>query len=175
MALLEKTSEAICNGISFFTVTEVKLMQYPKAPFPILVTLLPMVTEVKPVHPVKALFPMDVTLLGMVTEVKPLQYPKAHSPMDVTLLGIVTEVKPLQSRKALFPMDVTLLGIIVFLHPKMSVLVAVSMIALQLFLESNFGFPDSTTIVVKPQPEKALSPMDVTLWGIITKVKPLQP
>ena len=118
---------------------------------------------------------MDVTLLGISMEVKLLQPEKAPLPMDVTLLGIVTEVKPLHPEKALLPMDVALLGIIVFLHPVTSVLVAVSMMALQPFLESYFGFPDSTTIVVKPlQPEKAPSPMDVTLLGISMEVKPLQ-
>ena len=72
-------------------------------------------------------------------------------------------------------MLVTLLGIIVVLHPECSVFVAVSIIALQLFRESYTGFPSSTTIEVKPeQPLKALSPMLVTLLGIVTEVKPEQ-
>ncbi len=72
-------------------------------------------------------------------------------------------------------MFVTLLGMIVFMHPVTSVLAVVSMMALQPFLESYFGFPDSTTIVVKPlQLPKGLCEMDVTLLGIVTEVKPLQ-
>ena len=55
------------------TVTEVKLLQFQKAPSPMLVTLLGMVTEVKLLQVLKALPPMLVTLLGIVTEVKPEQ------------------------------------------------------------------------------------------------------
>ena len=50
--------------------------------------------------------------------------------MLVTLLGIVTEVKEEQPLKAPFSMLVTLLGMIVFWQPAISVLVAVSIIAL---------------------------------------------
>ena len=56
--------------------------------------------------------------------------------MLVTLSGIVTEVRPEQPEKAQSPMLVTLLGILVVLHPEISSFVDVSMIALQLFLES---------------------------------------
>ena len=56
--------------------------------------------------------------------------------MLVTELGIVIEVKPEQPKKAHSPMLVTELGMTVFLHPAISVPVAVSIIALQLFLES---------------------------------------
>ena len=56
--------------------------------------------------------------------------------MLVTELGIVIEVKPKQRAKAPSPMLVTELGMTVFLHHAISVPVAVSMIALQLFLES---------------------------------------
>ena len=70
----------------------------------------------------------------------------------------------------------TLLGIIVFEHPFIKVLVAVSIMALQLSRESYFGLPLSTLIDVKPlQPKKALSPMDVTLLGMVRDVRPLQP
>ena len=67
--------------------------------------------------------------------VKLLQYLKAPCPMLVTEMGIVMEGKP-ESRKAPSPMLVTELGMTVFLHPAISVPVAVSIIALQLFLES---------------------------------------
>ena len=74
--------------------------------------------------------------------------------MLVTLLGIVTEVKAEQPMKAYPSILVTLLGIIVVLHPKCSVFVAVSIIALQLFRESYTGFPSSTTIEVKREQEQ---------------------
>ena len=67
--------------------------------------------------------------------VKPEQFQKAWSPMLVTELGIVMEVKP-EPEKASLPMLVTELGMTVFLHPAISVPVPVSIIALQLFLES---------------------------------------
>ena len=71
-------------------------------------------------------------------------------------------------------MDDTLLGIMVFLHPIISVLLLVSMIALQLSRESYFVLPFSITIEVKPvQPRNAASPMDVTLLGMVIEVKPL--
>ena len=79
---------------------------------------------------------MLVTLLGMVMEVRPEQPENAYIPMLVTLLGMVMEVRPEQYSNARPPMLVTLLGIIVFLHPEIKVLVAVSIIALQLERES---------------------------------------
>ena len=69
-------------------------------------------------------------------EFRPLQPLKALLAIDVTLLGMVTEVRPLQLQNAPSPMDVTLLGIIVFLHPKINVFDAVSIMALQLLRES---------------------------------------
>ena len=105
-----------------------------------------------------------------------MQPKKASSPIDVTLFGMVTEVSPLQSSKADSPMDVTLLGIIVSEHPFIKVLVAVSIMALQLSRESYFGLPLSTLIDVKPlQPKKASSPIDVTLPGMVRDVRPMQP
>ena len=73
-------------------------------------------------------------------------------------------------------MLVTELGMIVLLHPVISVLVAVSIMALQLFRLSNTVLFSSTTILVKPlQREKALWPMLVTDIPIVTDVKPSQP
>ena len=66
--------------------------------------------------------------------------------MLVTPLGIVTLVKLVQPLKALLPMLVTLFGITVFLHPVIKVFVAVSIIALQLFLESYVLLLLSTVI-----------------------------
>ena len=57
--------------------TDVKLLQFLKAPLQIYLTLFGIVTEVNPVQPKNAYWPMDVTVLGMVTEVKPLQPRKA--------------------------------------------------------------------------------------------------
>ena len=70
--------------------------------------------------------------------------------MLVTLLPMVIEVRPLQPEKADCPMLVTLLGIFVFGQPAISVLDAVSIIALQLSRESYFVFPASTLIEVRP-------------------------
>ena len=64
---------------------------------------------------------------------------------------------------------------VVFLQPASKVFVAVSIIALQLSLESYLELPLSTTIDSKPlQPEKALPRIEVTELGMVTLVKPLQ-
>ena len=72
----------------------------------------------------------------MVTEVRPLQPSNAELPIVVTLEGMLMLVRPLQPSNAELPIVVTLLGIIVFWHPAISVLEAVSIIALQLSRES---------------------------------------
>ena len=73
-------------------------------------------------------------------------------------------------------MLVTLLGMVVSRHPAINVFVWVSIIALQLSLESYVELPSATAMEVKPeQPEKAQDPMLVTLLGISTEVKPEQP
>ena len=56
--------------------------------------------------------------------------------MTETELGISMLVSPEQLENAHSPMMETELGIIVFLHPDTKVLVAVSMMALQLLRES---------------------------------------
>ena len=155
--------------------TEVKPLQPEKAPAPIEVTEVGISTEVKPLQSEKALCPIDVTELGISTEVKPLQFANAYSPIEVTEVGITTEVKPLQPEKAEGPIEVTEVGMIVFLQPHIKELVAVSIIALQLSLESYTVFPLSTVMLSNPlQQEKALLPIDVTELGITTDVKPLQ-
>ena len=64
---------------------------------------------------------------------------------------------------------------IVFWQPAINVFVVVSIIALQLLRLSYFVFPFSTTMEVKlQQEEKALSPMLVTLLGMVTEVKLVQ-
>ena len=88
----------------------------------------------------------------------------------VTDDGIETENKPQQLAKAFPPIEVTVLGITVFLHPNIRVLVPVSIIALQLSLESYAKFPSSTeTAVIPEQFTKAYSPIDVTEAGIVTE------
>ncbi len=73
-------------------------------------------------------------------------------------------------------MLVTELGIIVVLQPAISVLVALSMIALQLLRESYFGLLASTDIILKPlQSSNAVFPILVTELGMVTAVRPLQP
>ena len=77
--------------------------------------------------------------------------------------------------KADSPMLVTLVGTMVLMQPIISVLEAVSIMALQLFRLSYIALALSTTILVKPMhQEKADSPMLVTLLGIVTLVKPEQ-
>ena len=73
-------------------------------------------------------------------------------------------------------MLVTLLGIVVSLHPAIKVFVLVSIIALQLSLESYIALSSATTMEVKlGQPLKAPPLMLVTLLGISTEVKLEQP
>jgi len=154
-------------------VTEVRPEQPEKAELPMLVTLLEMVMEVRPEQYANAQSPMLVTLLGMVMDVRLEQSWNALSPMLVTLLGMVMDVRLEQSWNALSPMLVTLLGMVVFLQPAISVLLAVSIIALQLSRESYFVFPDSTFMEVsKEQPENAADPMLVTLLGMVMVVRP---
>ena len=112
----------------------------------------------------------------MVIDVRPVHCMKAKLPISVTLLGIVTDVRPEQPKKAPPSIDVTLLGISVFLQPAIRVLVAVSMIALQLSRESYTVFPFSTDMDVRlGQLEKANPPINVTLLGIVSDVRAEQP
>ena len=77
-----------------------------------------------------------MTELGIVILVNPVQPLNASLPIVVTELGIVILVNPVQPLNASLPMEVTELGITVFWQPKISVLLAVSMMALQLPRES---------------------------------------
>ena len=88
---------------------------------------------------------------------------KASCPIPVTEWGIVMDVSPVQFVKALPLMNVTELGIIVFEQPAIKWFDDVSMIALQLPLESYALFPFSTLMEFSPEhPKKAQSPIDVT-------------
>ena len=74
---------------------------------------------------------MLVTELGMVMFVRPEQEANALTPIVVTLLGMIMLVRSEQPENAELPMLVTLEGIMVFLQPETSVLLKVSIIALQ--------------------------------------------
>jgi len=88
--------------------------------------------------------------------------------MAVTLLGILIVVSSSQPLKAAVPMVVTLLGIVVFLQPTIRVFVSVSIMALQLSLESYFELPVSTVMEASPgHCENASFPMEVTPLGIV--------
>ena len=63
---------------------------------------------------------------------------------------------------------------IVLSQPSINVFVEVSMMALQLFLESYTVLPFSTTIELKFEPPTVPS-IYVTLAGIVMEVRPLQP
>ena len=62
------------------------------------------------------------------------------------------------------------------LHPTIKVFDSFSIIALQLSRESYLVFPVSTLSELSPlQSEKAELPISVTLFGMVTEFKPLQP
>lgn len=99
---------------------------------------------------------ISLTEFGMKTVLIPEQPMKAIQPMETTEIGIVTDDNPEQPAKAPLPIAVIELGIIVFLHPAINSLVELSIIALQLCLESYFLFLLSTAKFVNlEQPAKA--------------------
>ncbi len=127
------------------TVIEVRLEQYEKTLSPMLVTLLGIVMAVRLMQPENALFPISVTLLGMVMEVRPEQLENAELPLLVTLIGMM-----------------------VFLHPAIRLFVFVSIIALQLSLESYVELLSSTIIVLRDEQFiKTIDPIVVTLSGMV--------
>ena len=79
---------------------------------------------------------MVVTELGIMMEVRLEQLENALLPIEVTELGMLMEVRLEQPENALSPMEVTELGMAVFMQPAINVLVAVSIMALQLLRES---------------------------------------
>ena len=90
--------------------------------------------------------------------------------MDTIVLGMVISVKGMYDKEKL-PKAVTLLGMMVVLQPLIRVLVAVSMMALQLYLLSYTVFPVSTTMVSSNTLlEKAYSRICVTDCGMYTEV-----
>ena len=86
--------------------------------------------------------------------------------MLVTLLGMVIVVRPEHFQNADLPIATTLSGMTEFLHPATNVFVAVSITALQSFLESYFVLFASTRIdsnpkteLISPQTEETLAPI----------------
>ena len=127
--------------------------------------------EVKLEQLVKGLRPIVVTLYGITIEVSPLQPLNAPLFIVITLLGISIAASLLWLENALSPIDFTVLGIVLFEQPAINSFVTVSMIALQLSLESNTTLPSSTIIEVKPeQYEKTPLPIVVKkmeFFGVI--------
>ena len=88
---------------------------------------------------------------------------------------MVIEVRPLQPLNADSPMLVTSFGMTVFWQPAISLLVEVSMMALQLLRESNVVLSSATVMVVRPlHLLNAPAYMLVTLSGIVTEVRLVQ-
>ncbi len=82
------------------------------------------------------------------------------------------DVKEEQPLNAEFPIEVTELGIVVVEHPAINVFVDVSIIPLQLFLESYTALFASTKIDAKEeQPPNTKFPIEVTELGIVMDVK----
>ncbi len=115
------------------------------------------------------------TLEGMIMEL--MEQPQNASwPMLVTLLGMEMEVRLEHPQKANPPMLVTVFGMVEFLQPAIRVLEDVSIMALQLFLESYLGFDGSIKMVFNiEQHQKTRLPMLVTLLPMVTEVSPEHP
>ena len=166
-------------------VMEVRSVCSQKAQSPMCVTLLGITVAAQPViNVLDAVSMIALQLLresniglpfSTMMEVKLIQPENGPSPRLVTLFGIVMAVRLEHPKKALSPMPVTLLGIIVDEQPAIKLLVAVSMIALQLLRESYTGLPFSTTMETRlEQLRNASFPMLVRLLGIIIEVRPEQ-
>ena len=130
----------------------------------------------KPEHWKNAPAPMVFTEFGMVkSPVRLKQNEKAPSPMEVTDSGMSIEVRPVRPQNAFSPIEVTVLGITVLAHPVSSSLVLVTMMALQLSLESKTGFAGSTVMPLNSQYLNELVPIDSTWLGMFrTPCMPLQ-
>ena len=92
---------------------------------------------------------MLVTEFGMIILARLVQLSNAPSPIILTELGMSIPVSSVHPANAPLPILVTELGITVFLQPVIIVLVAVSMIALQLLRESYFGFELATLMLAR--------------------------
>ena len=79
---------------------------------------------------------MVVTEFGMLMVVRLEQPENASHWIEVTEFGMLMAVRLEQPKNASSPIEVTEFGIVVFLQPAINVLVAVSIMALQLLRES---------------------------------------
>ena len=109
---------------------------------------------------------MEITELPMVTEVRPLQLEKAELPMNVTELGMVTEVRPerLQQQYA---------GTYLTLSPK------TKLVRLEQFPNGRPYESKSLQLSALKctdekllHPSNAFSPIEVTVLGMVTEVRP---
>ena len=97
-------------------------------------------------------------------------------PIDVAEFGIDKDVNPLHPQKEEAPINVTVAGILVLLQPTIRALVAETIIALQLSLESYLVFWGETIIEDKPEQFlKAPVPIEFNELPIFNDVKPLHP
>ena len=128
--------------------------------------------EARAEQPENALPPMVVTLSGMVMEARAEQPENALSPMVVTLSGMVIDAREEQPENAPLQITFTPSGIrVVDLHPAISLLVAVSMIALQLFRPSYTLLELSTSTEAREvQHAKTPRPIWITEFGITIEV-----
>jgi len=92
--------------------------------------------EARPEQPRNAQPSMFVTELGMSMLEREVHSANAIHWIEVTEFGMLMAVRLERPRNAPAPMEVTELGIVVFLQPAINVLVAVSIMALQLLRES---------------------------------------
>ncbi len=92
--------------------------------------------------------------------VKPVHPLNADSPIDVTLFDIVTLVKPVQPSNAQSPIE--------------SPLVIITIFRLLISLICGMAIEGIDTSLIG-HPKNAESPIDVTLFGIVTLVKPVHP
>ena len=133
-----------------------------------LVTLSGIVMLFSLMQPLNAYHPISVTLLGILMLVRLLQPLNALAPMLVTLFGIVMLVRLLQPRNALAPMLVTLLGIVYEVNPAgANAISSPSLIRHLPSSDANLPLNDFRLL----QPLNALSPMLVTLSGMVHSVK----
>ena len=88
--------------------------------------------------------------------------------MSVTLAGMSIDSRLEQPLKADSPMLVTVAGMTVFLHPATSLLVRVSIIALQSSRQSYLVLPLATVMLAKlEQPRNEVERMLVTFSGMV--------
>jgi hypothetical protein len=161
--------------LTLFGIVTLGRPQFRKADSPIILTLFGMVTLARLVQLRKALSPMLVTPLYKTTVERLTQSEKAWLSMRVTLPGIVTLARFLQLKKATSKILLTLFGML------KEVNVVPFGQAIKVFLSLLNKIPlseeyelllDSTFIEVRlSQPIKTVSPILVTLFGIVILIR----